>query len=78
MGPDSVNETVADFLEARTRAEELVLPDPRAAAAIFMHSLVNELHLRALTGGKVTDTEMEHNAREAVRIFLNGVRQPRS
>jgi AcrR family transcriptional regulator len=77
MGPSSVNETVAAFLETRAREEGLVLPDPRAAGAIFIHSVVNELHLQALTGGKVTSSEMEDRVREAVRVFLNGVRRPR-
>jgi AcrR family transcriptional regulator len=78
MGPGSVNETVADFLKARGCSEGLVLPEPRAAAAIFLNSSANELHLRALTGGKVTNSEVEYHVREAVRIFLDGVRQPRS
>lgn len=78
LGPSNVNETVAALLETRAREEGLVIPDLRAAGSIFVHSVVNELHLRALTGGKVTNSEMEDRVREAVRIFLNGVRRQRS
>jgi hypothetical protein len=76
MGPSSVNGTIAAFLTARARAEKLHVPDPSAAGAIFIHSLISDLHLRALTGGKVTDAEVEDRVRESVRIFLNGIRRP--
>lgn len=74
MGPSSANATLAAVLENRAQGGELSIPDPRAASAIFIHSLISDLHLRALTGGKVTRAEMEDRVREAVRIFLNGVR----
>lgn len=78
MGPSSVNGTIAAFLTARARAEKLHIYDPSAAGAIFIHSLISDLHLRALTGGKVTDSEVEDRVRESVRIFLNGIRHPRA
>jgi hypothetical protein len=78
MGPSDANGTVAAFLEGRATAEHLFIPNPRAASAIFIHSLISDLHLRALTGGKITKAEVEDRAQEAVRIFLDGVRQPRN
>lgn len=74
-GPSNVNETVADFLKARAERDGLVLPDPLAAAAIFINSLAGDLQLRALTGGKVSDSEVEARLQEAVRVFLIGVRR---
>ena len=76
MGPSDANGTIAAFLESLAAAEHLFIPNPRAASSIFIHSLISDLHLRALTGGKVTKPEVEDRVQEAVRIFLNGVRRP--
>ena len=76
MGPSSANNTVAAFLKTRAHKERLLIPDPHAASAIFIHSLISDLHLRALTGGMVTNAEVADRVQEAVRIFLNGVRRP--
>ncbi|MGB5197607.1 MAG: TetR/AcrR family transcriptional regulator [Candidatus Deferrimicrobium sp.] len=75
-GPGKVNETVAAFLRARAERDGLVLPEPLAAAAIFINSLAGDLQLRAITGGKVSDSEVEARLQEAVRVFLSGVRRP--
>ena len=74
MGPSSANATLAAFLENRAHGGQLSIPDPGAASAIFIHALISDLHLRALTGGKVTRPEVEERVQEVVRIFLNGVR----
>ena len=74
MGPSSAKATLAAFLDNRAQGGQLVIQDPRAASAIFIHALISDLHLRALTGGKVTRSEVEERVQEVVRIFLNGVR----
>ena len=76
MGPSDANGTIAAFLESRATTERLSIPNPRVVSSIFIHALISDLHLRALTGGKITKAEMEDRAQEAVRIFLNGVRRP--
>lgn len=75
MGPSNPNKTVAVFLGSRADRKRLVLPDPCVAAAIFVNSLVNDLQLQVLAGGTVANSEMEDRVREAVRLFLSGVRQ---
>jgi AcrR family transcriptional regulator len=74
MGPSSVRDTVAAFLESRAKAGELSIADPHSASAIFMHSAVSDLHLRAITGSSIAASEVEARVQDAVRIFLAGVK----
>ena len=78
LGPSDAKGTIASFLESRAATECLHIQDTQAASSIFIHALISDLHLRALTGGKVAKAEMEARAQEAVRIFLDGVRRPRA
>lgn len=76
-GPDSANASLAAFLAARAQQEQLVLEDFEVAAAIFLDGLVNNLQLKALTGGRVSKSDMENRVRHVVRIFLDGARRRR-
>ena len=71
-GPDSANASVAAFLSARAQQEQLLLEDFEIAAAIFLDGLVNNLQLKALTGGRVLKADIENRVRLGVRIFLAG------
>ena len=72
-GPDKANELLASFLLERLEQESLTIPDPHAAAAIFLDGLINNLQLRALTGGKVSKSEAKKRVGQVVQLFLRGV-----
>ena len=72
-GPDKANELLASFLLERSDQENLTIPDPHAAAAIFLDGLINNLQLRALTGGRVSKSEAKKRVGQAVQLFLKGV-----
>ena len=72
-GPDKANELLASFLLGRSEQESLTIPDPHAAAAIFLDGMINNLQLRALTGGKVSKSEAKKRVGQVVQLFLKGV-----
>lgn len=77
LGPDSANASLAAFLSTRAQQDQLLLEDFEVAAAIFLDGLVNNLQLKALTGGRVLKSDIENRIRQVVRIFLDGaVRRP--
>ncbi len=75
MGPASANIALAELLTSRAASEGLLIHDPAISAAIFLDMLVNNLQLRTLTGGIVSQSEIDERVREATRIFLHGVKR---
>ena len=76
-GPANAYASVAAFLSARARQERLSVEDFNMAAATFVEGLVSSLQLKALTGGRVSKSDIENHVRQVVRIFLDGaVRRP--
>jgi len=75
-GPERAAASLADYLRAETRAGRLVVRDPDTAVRIFLEMIKGDLHTRALFGaGKLPSRrEIENTVREAVRIFLTGIR----
>ena len=69
-GPDRANELLASFLLKPAEQENLTIPDPHAAAAIFLDGLTNNLQLRALTGWRVSKSEAKKRVGEVVQLFL--------
>ena len=76
-GPTNAYASVAAFLSVRAQQERLSLEDFDAAAATFVDGLVSRLQLKALTGSRVSQSDIENHVRQVVRIFLDGaVRRP--
>ena len=76
-GPDSANASLAAFLSARAQQDHLQVEDFEVAAAIFLDGTVNNLQLKALTGGRVLRSDIDNRVRQVVGIFLDGaMRRP--
>ncbi len=71
-GPDKANELLASFLLRCSEREHLAISDPHAAAAVFLDGLINNLQLRALTGGRVSKSEARKRVGQVVQLFLKG------
>ncbi len=72
LGPANAYAGVAAFLSARAREERLAINDFEVAAAAFVESVVSRLQLKALTGGRVSQADVENHVRQVVGLFLNG------
>ncbi len=75
-GPEATALRLRDYLRSETRRGRLGVRQPDRAARIFLEMVKGDLHTRALFGvGKpATDAEIDVCVREAVMIFLDGLR----
>ena len=71
--PANAYASVAAFLSVRARQDRLSIENFEVAAATFVEGLIGSLQLRALTGGRVSKSDIENHVRQAVCIFLDGV-----
>ena len=77
-GPACAYASVAAFLSARAREEQLAIKDFAVAAAVLVESMVSPLQLKALTGGRVSSADAEKHVRQVVGLFLNGAARRRT
>lgn len=75
-GPERAARSLADYLRAETLARRLVVRNVDTAVRIFLEMIKGDLHTRALFGAGQPPSRQEREAtvKEAVRIFLGGVR----
>jgi len=75
IGPQSAYHAVGELLKTRFSAEKIELDDPTLAAKLFLDMITADLQLRALTGGKISRTEVDERARIGARVFLEGIKR---
>ena len=77
-GPRRIIGIVGAYLEDRTRAGELDVPEPELAAELFLMSLRGTIHLQALTGllKPPFDELIAAKVRAAVTMFLRAYGKP--
>lgn len=73
-GPRTFIDRLANVLAERARAGELVVPEPRAAAAQFFAMMRGELHMRVALGvqRRVTRKEIADYVERCVEVFVRG------
>lgn len=75
-GPKRSLSILADYLQERHKAGEIVVPDAPRSAAVFISMLKGYPHMQLLLGLKKTLTRKERDEHVAyvVNVFLNGHR----
>jgi TetR/AcrR family transcriptional repressor of mexJK operon len=74
LGPEAAYEAVGTFIKDCFADEGFSIDDPAVVARLYLDMITGDLQLRALTGSRVTRTEIDARIVRANCIFMAGIR----
>jgi AcrR family transcriptional regulator len=74
IGPESAYSALGGFLQECFSAEGIAIDEPSVLARLFLDMLSADFLLRALTGDKISEAEIDARVRRGTSIFVAGVR----
>jgi len=74
LGPVSAYSLAAELLKKRAEFGEINVSKPQVMGALFCDMLISDLQFKIISGGTVSDQQIEERVQMAVSIFLNGIK----
>lgn len=75
LGPVSAYRLAAEILTKKSAEGEIKVTQPQVMGALFCDMLISDLQFKIISGGRVSEQQIEERVQMAVSVFLNGIKK---